>query len=213
MQYFQELYDVEQILEKCTETESNMEQTRMDRRSKYSLTVIRQALFTLLKQKSLDEITVVDICRTADVNRGTFYKYYRDVPDLYDKIEDAFVEEIHALIQNSEYTKEGQSFCFRKILEILAENTELEYIAKTRALSGRIAQKLLKFFVPYLHQMIEKGCPGIAPEDEEFLLQYILGGCSKVVAYWMNEDTQMTAEQVDEKISAMIQCTLEFGRG
>ena len=33
----------------------------------------------------MDKITVVDTYVKADVNRGTFYKYYRDVPDLYDK--------------------------------------------------------------------------------------------------------------------------------
>ena len=46
--------------------------------------------------KSLDAVTVTDICNAADVNRGTFYKYYRDVCDLFEKTEDDFIEEIHA---------------------------------------------------------------------------------------------------------------------
>lgn len=56
----------------------------MDRRTKYTLKMIRIAMFELLERKSIDSITVTDICREADINRGTFYKYYRDVRDLFD---------------------------------------------------------------------------------------------------------------------------------
>ena len=49
----------------------------------------------------MDKITVVDTYVKADVNRGTFYKYYRDVPDLYDKTEDSLVKEIYALLENT----------------------------------------------------------------------------------------------------------------
>ena len=43
---------------------------RLDRRSRYSMQVIREALFELLETKSLDEITVVDIVNEAKVGRG-----------------------------------------------------------------------------------------------------------------------------------------------
>lgn len=52
----------------------------------------------------MDKITVVDTYVKADVNRGTFYKYYRDVPDLYDKTEDSLVKEIYALLENTNRT-------------------------------------------------------------------------------------------------------------
>ena len=50
-----------------------------DRRTKYTKSVIRQALFDLLKEKPLNKITVTDICKMADINRSTFYSYYEDV--------------------------------------------------------------------------------------------------------------------------------------
>ena len=69
-----------------------MENSNLDRRTKYSLRVIRAALFELLETRSLDAVTVTDICAKADVNRGTFYKYYRDVYDLFEKTEDEFID-------------------------------------------------------------------------------------------------------------------------
>lgn len=46
---------------------------------------LQQALIELLPSKGLSGITVSDICRTAGINRGTFYAHYTDKFDLVEK--------------------------------------------------------------------------------------------------------------------------------
>ncbi|MBU5430922.1 TetR/AcrR family transcriptional regulator [Kineothrix sp. MSJ-39] len=179
-------------------------ETHIDRRSRYSIQVIRQALFELLETKALDEITVVDICAKADVNRGTFYKYYRDVPDLYDKTEDSLVEEIYALIKKTDSNDFQDHFFFREILHILANNKEFTYIAQNKAFSERLAQKLLAFFIPYLKQMLHVKCPHASEQDSDLLLEYVLGGCIRVVSYWLKGGMQISIDEINNKLSAMI---------
>ena len=65
-----------------------------DRRTKYTKSVIRQALFDLLKEKPLNKITVTDICKMADINRSTFYSYYEDVYALLTQIKNELIENI-----------------------------------------------------------------------------------------------------------------------
>lgn len=179
-------------------------ETRLDRRSRYSMQVIREALFELLETKALDQITVVDICAKADVNRGTFYKYYRDVPDLYDKTEDSLVEEIFTLMKENDSSDFQSHFFFREILHILAGNKEFTYIAENKAFSERLAQKLLAFFIPYLRQMLHAKCPSASERDSELLLEYILGGCIRVVSYWLKDGMRISIDEIDRKLSAMI---------
>lgn len=179
-------------------------ENQLDRRSRYSLQVIRQALFELLETKSLEEITVVDICTKADVNRGTFYKYYRDVPDLYDKTEDSLVDEIYALMEKTDSSDFQNHFFFREILHILASNKEFTYIAQNKAFSERLAHKLLAFFIPYLKQMLHAKCPNATEQDSDLLLEYILGGCIRVVSYWLKGGMQVPIKDIDSKLSAMI---------
>lgn len=176
----------------------------LDRRSRYSMQVIREALFELLETKKLEEITVVDVCTKADVNRGTFYKYYRDVPDLYDKTENSLVEEIYALMEKNDSRDFQNHFFFREILHILANNKEFTYIAQNKTFSERLAQKLLAFFIPYLKEMLHVKCPGADSQDSELLLEYILGGCIRVVSYWLKNGMQISIDEIDHKLSAMI---------
>lgn len=45
---------------------------------------LRQALLNLLKQKSLNSISVTELCQAARVNRGTFYAHYGQVENLFE---------------------------------------------------------------------------------------------------------------------------------
>lgn len=182
----------------------------LDRRSRYSITVIRQALFELLETKALDEITVVDICRAADVNRGTFYKYYRDVPDLYEKTEDALVEELHGLPESSGSPDPQEHFYLKKVLTMLANNKEFAYIAQNKDFSQRLAQKLLTYYIPQLQQNIEKKCPAALSGDTDLLLEYILGGCIRVISYWLKNGMQIPIDELERTLSAMIAHSLSM---
>lgn len=187
-----------------------MDHSVLDRRSRYSIRVIREALFKLLEKKPLEEITVVEICRTADVNRGTFYKYYRDVPDLYNKTEDALADELYSLIPDREEISFTPQYFFRDVLNILMENREFIYITKNKQFSERLAQKLLAFFCPYIRQMIQANHPGSSDTDILFLTEYILGGCTRVVIYWLDTNMQMSVERMEKILSSVVQQSLMF---
>ena len=45
-----------------------------------------EALADLLTEKPLDKITVTDVVTRANINRGTFYAHYRDIPDVVDHL-------------------------------------------------------------------------------------------------------------------------------
>lgn len=51
-----------------------------------------------MQQKDFQSITVTDVVREADINRGTFYAHYRDVYDLREKIEAEMIEDFRELI-------------------------------------------------------------------------------------------------------------------
>ena len=60
--------------------------------------LITDALVALLDEKTLDKITVTDIVKTADINRGTFYAHYDSVSDVVRSIFESTYEIIKSSI-------------------------------------------------------------------------------------------------------------------
>lgn len=61
--------------------------------------IIRSALFKLMSEKELSRITVSELCVCAEINRKTFYRHYRTIPDVIEELEgeilDEFAEIMH----------------------------------------------------------------------------------------------------------------------
>lgn len=70
----------------------------VDRRIVKTKRALSNALAELLAEKELRKITVQEIVDKADVSRVTFYKYYLDVYDLYDKIEEDVLTELGLIV-------------------------------------------------------------------------------------------------------------------
>ena len=68
---------------------------------------LRTAFWSLYKEKAIEKITIKEITDAAGYNRGTFYLYYKDVYDLFNKIEEELLEEIRILIHDNLPQKEG----------------------------------------------------------------------------------------------------------
>ena len=60
----------------------------LDRRARYTRAVIREAFYELLREKGFEKMTVSDLCRQAQINRGTFYLHYEDKYELLNALID-----------------------------------------------------------------------------------------------------------------------------
>ena len=96
----------------------------MDRRVKYTKKIIKATFLELLSKKDIKKITVSEICNIADINRATFYRYYLDVHNLLESIEDEFVCELKNAYKPNE-TDEKSVYQFSKtLLNVFLENKE-----------------------------------------------------------------------------------------
>ena len=55
----------------------------MDRRVARTKKNIYMAFFRLVQTKAIDDITVSELARTADIDRKTFYLHYQTVQDVF----------------------------------------------------------------------------------------------------------------------------------
>ncbi len=71
-----------------------------NQRIRLSKAMLKSALLNLLSEKPLNQITVHEICRTAEINRTTFYKYYGSQFDLLEEIQKDFFTRLDENLKN-----------------------------------------------------------------------------------------------------------------
>lgn len=61
--------------------------------------LLLQGLMELMRQKKLKNITVRELSDLVDINRGTFYLYYRDINDMVESVENELLEKFDSIIE------------------------------------------------------------------------------------------------------------------
>ena len=59
---------------------------------------IYKAFVELLNEKDINQITITDVAKKANINRKTFYNYYSDINDVMEEIENLVVANVIKLI-------------------------------------------------------------------------------------------------------------------
>ena len=92
-----------------------MKVKKTDQRSRYTQFTIRKSLLHLLTKKTLKEISVSELCKTAQITRGTFYNHFYDVFDVYDSIEQEFIDQLKTRVESTDVTHLDNKFIFEII--------------------------------------------------------------------------------------------------
>ena len=146
----------------------------MDRRTKYTKKVIMDTLIDLLSKKDIKKITVSEICKIADVNRATFYRYYLDEYDLLSKIEEEFVNQLKNASSNN--SDSVSSYFLNDILGLAYERCQVKW---------------------------KNDLPNISQEDIEYASIFIFNGALGVVNFWVQNNFDKEVDEVAKIIEKL----------
>ncbi len=93
--------------------------TKNNKRRKESQGKIEKVFIELLQERELENISVSEIIKKAELNRSTFYANYLDIYDLADKIRDKLMAQVNSLYENDAFNNCGSDYVklFRHIKE------------------------------------------------------------------------------------------------
>ena len=183
------------------------EQTRKeDRRVRRTKKLLTQALTELLQKKQVKDITVTELTELADMNRGTFYLYYRDIFDMLEKIEDELFNALDQIIAPLEkesampdtksiltalfsFVKENQEMC--RVL--LSENGDMSFLHR---LNEELRQRCLRGFYSLQHFQNET--------DFEYHYSFAVFGCAGLIRAWLNRECAEPAAQMADLTDTML---------
>lgn len=96
----------------------------LTRGAKRTLFDFKTMMFTLLSEKSFEEITVGELCKRANYPRATFYNYFEDKFDLLNYCWFCLTKEIH--LEDYQYLPHGETLhiFFDRIYDFSKENAK-----------------------------------------------------------------------------------------
>lgn len=168
----------------------------MDRRIKYTQRVIREEFINLLRTNNVSKITVSEICKRADVNRATFYKYYDNPYDLLIKTEGNLLDDLQIKIELN--GNRNFSSILRIVLEDLKENADIYTVLFSK--NGDLAYRERIFALCYQENMkyISNSFPSLSDTQKEWLYDFMLEGSNGIINNWINNGM---IESIDDIVS------------
>lgn len=158
--------------------------------------LLREGLLRLLATQNLEEISISELCRTAGVNRATFYHHYTAPSDLLREMESEFVQGLRDGIKKPTSVEEA-----RQMLEFICtrlyENAAIIRVLFRCKSDGNFLSLLNDFHANLLE--IQDDIEKLKRLDRDSLrltATYLGSGSYFLIRQWLMEDISKTPQEV-----------------
>ena len=180
-----------------------MKEIKIDKRVRKTKKLLLDALTELMKEKKVNKITVKELTYLADVNRSTFYLYYKDIFDMVDRVETEIIEDFSLVFEEfstKEATYENTLSFFTYVFEFVEDNSDMCNI-----LLGPDGEYS---FMEKFKEVLKHSQPSLKSKNtkfkNEFFMPFILSGCIGTIQRWLEGEMKIPTVDMAKFITDMI---------
>ena len=164
---------------------------------------LKDALFQLLKVKSLEKISISEICTLASVNRNTFYAHYSSLNSLLEEIEANLLESVLCNLTIDYSSNKSITEMMFKILECVKKNKEICSLLFSDNGDKAFLRTILMFAYPsaiknWIHEY------NIDETKATQFYYFVIGGVVNVIEDWINNDFEASSMELAKSINDMV---------
>lgn len=160
--------------------------TPNNKRRRQSQRQIENTFVQLLQTRKIESLTVTEICRTAGVNRTTFYANYVDIYDLAEAVQRRLVAEVLSLYQE-EIDRRQSSHDYLRLFQHIKENQ--------------------LFYATYFKLGAKEGLGGFGYNKEEaqayygghhveYHMAFFQAGLNAIIEMWLQNGCRESPEEI-----------------
>lgn len=170
------------------ENNENMSNKTGNKRKRASKEQMFKALFELIQTKRLQDISVSELCKMAQVNRTTFYNHYDNVGALAQDARQSILNEyVHQFDGNTDgYTPENLLIMFRHFY-----NNQIIYRTYFRLKPSY--KELLDF---YDRDLARRYYPGQSENLMRYHAEFFAAGITAIIKKWLADGCKETPEEM-----------------
>ena len=165
-----------------------------DRRVQRTHNALRDALISLLLERSWDDINIQILCERADIGRSTFYLHFQNKEEL---LVSGFKDLRTLLRAQAGADKQGASDLLRFVRGLI------EHVHEQRTLfraiigrgSGHVVQKRFREMV---NQLVDEEVSLAASGwERDAGIRYVAGALLELLAWWVDTGTERSADDIE----------------
>ncbi len=168
--------------------------------------LIREAYVSLMQEKDVDKISVSDIVRLADLNRGTFYAHYTNPNDIKKEIADEIFDKITEILHGfafSEFLQQPAPF-LERLEQAISENLTFYREIMCYTITIDFIGKLKKSLIERIST--DESVPDSVKADPHFqvVLDFFAGGMISLYTDFVQGNVTVSASQISATLSTLI---------
>jgi AcrR family transcriptional regulator len=190
---------------------------KMDFRVQITYRVLQESLLTLMKEKSILDISIKDICELAGLSRSTFYIYYKNQYDILRKIEDQTLIESDKIIQRYARTaikssdQDAVVIIIEDILQDIASNSNSIQVLLSENGDHNFQKKYFHHSIEIMRRFTEATGIKNNPEDKKaakYDFVFVIGGMLTLVQEWLKNNMDTPVPQMAKIVARLTRGTL-----
>lgn len=178
------------------------------KRSTHTLAVQSQnwlthALLSLLVKKPLQDITICELCKKADVSRRTFYRNFESKEDVlhlyFVNLQQSYIEVLKTIHDVDFQALASSYFTF------WSKHMDFLLAAKCDSSLFTMLLDVLNSFIPHLYEHAS-----LSQSPLPYDIHFIIGGFQNVLITWITHDCQESVDEIILMISQMFTDQISF---
>jgi AcrR family transcriptional regulator len=180
----------------------------VNQRTRLTTRLFHESLLSLLKEKSIDKITVKELCQGAELNRTTFYLHYGKPADVLAEIEDELICKTQSCLR--ELKEENAVSRMHALLEYIRDDREMFLAVMCDHGTDEFRLRFFNSIFP----------DGVMDEPfrrdarlKSYTEGYLVSGAFAAVYTWLLDDCSLPSLQLAELICGLSKNAVEYFKG
>lgn len=169
---------------------------KIDRRIRRTKKVLAEALIEILKNKNIENVTVSELAKKADITRTTFYQYYREPVEMLEKLQDEIAIDLNKIVEQTEGgdARGFFSLLFNYFHQDKMKADILSFTIRNQKGYEKIGYEIHnKYMLRWKDKIVAENL-----KQYEYYRYYIVFGCIAVVENWVENGMSETPEEMTE---------------
>ena len=165
--------------------------------------LLQEGLLRLLENKTLDKISVTELCKESGINRATFYNHYTSPFDLLNSVEDKLAESLRVIIGDPKTANDALTRT-EAVCNFFYENAHTILTLHNCHADQRLINTLYEMNKTFqAYRIKERYIQTVSPVAIHLIAVFFNTGCYNILLEWLQKEIPATPKQVADLMLAL----------